>query len=527
MTLKFIDMKTKHIILLAAAALVTLSSCNKLLDIPQRGVLNFDTFYQTDEDAESAIASCYLKMRDLEFNYLLGKNMLTDDFWAGGGGRNDNGDLEQLNEFTFGTDQSFLQGMFTSYYQIIYQANVVISHVKGDSEVMRRAVAEARVFRAWAYFELITMWGNPPLVDHELDPSEYASPNGSTEALWGLVEEDLDLAIKSGMLTEKAGADDKTWRVTKQFAQAVLGKAYLWQKKYDEAADILDEVIDSKLYRLFDDYENIISFRAKQNCESLFESVRVDNPNNGYENFYTIFAVMAHYRTEKMNLNDADGLAGTGWGFLNPTKDLYNDFVRSEGEDGYRLNCTLKTYAQMQERGHSVKQGETIINEGYFMWKWRVLAEQYGQYAGGMGFFCNINNPRWMRYGEVLLLASEANLMAGRQDKADKYYNEIRRRARASEKSGVTLDDIKLEKRVELCGESTRFQDLLRWGDAEAKMKNNGEHCPVMDSNGQVTYIKYNGDNPAKYGFKEKHNRLPYPGVEIRLNKNIQQNPGW
>ena len=526
-------MKTKHIIISLAAAVLALSSCNKLLDIPQKGVLNFETFYQTDEDAENAIASCYLQMRGLETNYLLGKNMLTDDFWAGGGGRNDNGDLEQLNEFTFGTDQGFLKGMFESYYQLIYRANVVLGHVKGDSEVMQRAVAEAKVFRAWAYFELITMWGNPPLVDHELEPSEYAKPNGTTEELWALVEKDLTEAIASGYLTEKANADDKTWRVTKQFAQAVLGKAYLWQNKYEDSADILDEVIDSQLYRLYDDYENIISFNSKQNCESMFESIRVDNPNNGYENFHTIFAVMVHYRTDKMTLNApngsgvSDGLASTGWGFLNPTKDLYDDFVKAEGPDGYRLNSTIKTYGQMKERGHSVNIGSTIISEGYFMWKWRVLEEQYGKYAQGMGFFCNINNPRWMRYGEVLLLASEANFMAGRQDKADKYYNEIRRRAHAAEKSGVSLDDIKLEKRVELCGESTRFQDLLRWGEAEAKMKNNGEKCPVMDSNGQVTYQKYNGDDHAKYGFKEKHNRLPYPGVEIRLNRNIQQNPGW
>lgn len=213
--------------------------------------------------------------------------------------------------------------------------------------------------------------------------------------------------------------------------------------------------------------------------------------------------------------------------FLNPTKSLYDDFVASEGADGYRLNASLKTYDQMKERGHSINIGGTIINEGYFMWKWRVLQEQYGQYAGGAGFFCNINNPRWMRYGEVLLCASEASFMAGRQDNADKYFNEIRRRAKASEKSGVTLDDIKREKRVELCGESTRFQDLLRWGEAEAKMKDNGKHCPILDSNGHVTYNKYNGDDASKYGFKQKHNRLPYPGVEIRLNKNITQNPGW
>ena len=215
-------MKAKNIILALAATTVALSSCNNLLDIPQHGVQNYETYYQTDEEAEAAIISCYIQVKGNEMNYVLGKNMLTDDFWAGGGGRNDNADLEGLNEFTFNTDQGYLEGMFTAYYGIIYKANVVLGHVPDESEIQKRARAEAKVFRAWSYFELISMWGNPPLVDHELEPSEYHKPNGTTEELWALVEKDLNEAIESGLLTEKANADDKTWRITKQFAQHSL-----------------------------------------------------------------------------------------------------------------------------------------------------------------------------------------------------------------------------------------------------------------------------------------------------------------
>ncbi len=510
----------------AAAALVGLNSCSHLLDIPQHGVLNYETYYQTDEDAENAIVACYLQMRGLNYNYTLGKNMLTDDFWAGGGGRNDNAQLEQLNEFTFGTDQSMLQGMFESYYQIIYKANVVLGHVTGDSPIMERARAEAKVFRAWAYFELISMWGNPPLVDHELEPSEYQKPNGSTEELWGLVETDLTEAISSGRLTEKSNLNDKTWRVTKQFAQAILGKAYLWQNKYAQAAEQFDAVVGSKLYELYDDYENILCVSAKQNCESIFESIKFDDSNNAWDNF-DMTGVMIHYRTDKMTLNNGDGLADTGWGFLNPTKSLYEDFVKVEGENGYRLNCTLKTYEQMKERGHSVNVGQSIINEGYFMWKWRGTKDRFSQYVSGMSFFMDTNNPRWMRFAEVLLCGAEAHLQAGNAAKATEYFNRIRTRAKAPAVGSVTLEDIKTEKRIELCGESLRFQDLLRWGEAEARMKDNGSRCPALESNGNVSYTKYNGDDTSKYGFKPRHNRLPYPGVEIRLNPNIKQNEGW
>lgn len=514
-------MKFKYIIIAIAAA-AAMSSCNDLLDIPQHGVQNYETYYQTDEEAESAIIACYLQQKGLAYNYLMGKNMLTDDFWAGGGGRNDNAELEQLNEFTFSTEQSFLQGMFQSYYQIIYKANVVLGHVPEETEIQLRARAEAKVFRAWAYFELTSMWGNPPLVDHELEPSEYARPNGTSEELWGLIEKDLTEAISSGLLTEKTNADDKTWRVTKQYAQAILGKAYLWQKKYDDAARTFDEIVNSGLYRLYDNYENVYSFYAKQNCESIFETVNISDPNNVWNNV-TMINLMINYRTDKF-AKFCPELSALGWGFLSPQKNLYDDFVAVEGEDGYRLNATLKTYPQMVEIGCEIMTGSTIINEGYFMWKWRITADQCP--ASGYNWVDD-NNPRWMRYAEVLLCAAEAHLMNGNGGKADEYLNLIRTRAQAPAISGATLADIQKEKRIELCGEGTRFQDLIRWGIAEERMKNQGEKCPFLDSNGNVSYQEFNGTDSSKYGFKAKHNLLPYPGVEIRLNSNIKQNPGW
>ena len=519
-------MKTRNIILALAASVLTLGSCDQMLDIPQHGVQNYETYYNTDEEAEAAIVACYLQVQGNSYNALLGKNMLTEDFWAGGASRADNAELEQLNEFTFATDQGQLQGMFQSYYGIIYKANVVLGHVPEETDVQLRARAEAKVFRAWSYFELISMWGNPPLVDHELEPSEYHKPNGTTEELWALVEKDLTEAIASGKLAEKSGANDKTWRVTKQYAQALLGKAYLWQKKYAEAAEIFDEIVASGKYELYHDYENVLGYSAKQNSEIMFQSVRISDPNNPYNNFYNLTGVMVHFRTDCLTAGscEAIGLSDSGWGFLSPKATLYEDFVKVEGENGYRLNATMKTYEQMKEMGVSVLDGKTIINEGYFMWKWRFTAEQTIKGVYGM---LDDNNFTWMRYSEVLLCAAEAHLMNNNVGKADEYMNMVRTRAQAPAISGTKLEDIQREKRIELCGECVRFQDLLRWEIADDKMKDQGGSYPTLAQNGSVTYVPINDSDPNKYGFKDKHNLLPYPGVEIRLNPNITQNPGW
>ena len=512
-------MKKYISIILGLSAIFALNSCQNQLDIPQHGVSSLDNYYSTDEEVQEGTNAIYLEARGMGMNYILGKNMLTDDFWAGGAARGDNSDLEQLNEFNFGVDQSYLQGMFEAYYKIVYKANVIIGRAAADTDVKQRCIAEAKVFRAWAYFELISMWGNPPLVDHELLPEEYSRPNGTDEELWGLVEKDLTEAIASGFLPEKASADDNsTWRLTKQFAQAVLGKAYLWQKKYKEAATAFDEVVNSGKYRLFDlGYENILSYNHKHNCESLCEFNRIKDDNNPNDNFDMTY-VMIGWRVEKMDIADPSVHPNNGWGFVVPQKNLYDAFVAEEGYEGYRLVGTLKTVDQLREMGATIKPGETMISEGIFNWKLRYEPDAFGDWVG----MINHQNLRIMRYAEVLLCAAEAHLQAGNQGKANEYLNMVRSRARLADKT-ATLEAIQLEKRLELCAEGVRYQDIIRWGLGETLLANQGEKCPLLDSNGQVTWNKYN----SVYGFKAKHNRLPYPGTEMRLNTAIKQNPGW
>lgn len=178
----------------------------------------------------------------------------------------------------------------------------------------------------------------------------------------------------------------------------------------------------------------------------------------------------------------------------------------------------------MAALGITVKTGQQMLCEGLFMWKWRVLAESTP--TDGYGFVYT-NNPRWMRYAEVLLLGAEANLAAGNSSKADSYLNQVRARVGLTPKSGASLKDIQTEKRCELCGEGVRYQDIQRWGIAYDLMKDQSAVNPYLDSNGQVTYVTYNKD-ASKFGYKKgKHELLPYPGTEIRINPNIVQNPGW
>lgn len=503
------------------------AGCDDRLDIQKHGNMGSqEDFYKTDDEALGATASMYISLRDLYYNWFFTKNLLSDDVWCGGGQRGDNTQMEQLNEYTYGTDNSMVQSLFSSMYALIYKANLIIEKVEPDTHIKARSVAEARFFRAWANFELVTLFGNAPLVDHLLQSDEYRQANSTPEALWSIVESDLNDAISSGALESKSSAEDSETgsHVTLEVAEAMLGKAYLFEGKHAEAAAMLDKVVASGKYKLYEgDYDLQFHALANNNCESMLECQLRNDPEKAWSEFSMLY-IMQGWRTSSMSLTGraATEVATGTYGFLNPRKALYEAFVKAEGKDGYRLRHTMLTYDQLKEFGAVMQAGVNAYgNEGYFMYKNRVLKSDCVNDFPGFQVL-QYTDQRIMRYAEVLLLAAEAHLQSGNAQKATEYVNLIRARAKETPLATVTLDDIKTEKRLELCLETVRYQDLVRWGDAEAVLASQGKQIPVFSSTG-VSWDYTNSD----CGFKAKHKLLPIPLKETELNPNIKQNEGW
>lgn len=521
-------MKTRYfyVILSGLLALFT-AACEDRLDIPKHGNMGSqEDFYKTDADAMQALSSLYNTWGGNYYNWAFVKNLLADDVWCGGGGRGDNSDMERLNEYTFDTDHSMISGLYSGMYGIIYQANLIIGLMDPDTPVKKQAVAEAKFFRAWANFELVTLFGTAPKVDHLLTPDEYRQPNSTPEELWSFIEQDLTDAIGSNALPSKKNADDGETgiRVTKEVAQAMLGKAYLFQKKYPEAASILDEVIGSGKYGLWQgDYDKLQHVAANASCESMLEVQKRNDSEQAWTQM-TMFYLMIGWRTDRLTLTgEAQATIATGtYGFMNPRKSLYDAFVEMEGENGYRLNATIRTYEQAKQFGVSLNAGAELVgHEGYFNWKNRALKEDCvidASYFQALQYI----NLHVMRYAEVLLLAAEAHVMNGKKEPALTYINQIRTRAQLTPLTNVTIEDVKKEKRLELCMECVRFQDLVRWGDAESVLGSQGKE--VMKFTVEGTSVS---NTNSTYGFQAKHNLLPIPRKEMELNPNMVQNPGW
>ena len=500
-----------------AIFMLALGSCNEdFLDTEQRGVTSVSSFYETDEDALQAVMACYNHFQGDAFNWKVMIGNLSDDVYAGGGMRGDFSQWAEINEYTFGTSNSTLGDSFSFYFNGIYLTNLVINKIEPENELKQRAIAEAKSLRALFYFDLVTLWGPVPLVLTELTPSEYAQPNSTIEDIWAQIVQDLQDAITVLPLKSELASSELN-RMTKGAAQAYLGKSFLFQEKYTEAIAQFETVIGSGEYDLQQDYSTLLKKDSEYGLESIFEITYDSNVSVSGE------SSPAHIFWGPRLTWFSPGGSGImpGFGFQVPQKGLYDAFV--EAGDQIRKQASILTEDELIAVGGSMRNSEGTLqygSEGFVRLKyaiWMSETDMTNPY-GAVG-----TNFRMMRYADILLMAAEAynQAVSPNDEKARQYLNLVRNRAGLADltSSGDALfEDIKNERRLELCFENKRYQDLVRWGDVETTLADQGHYIPKGDG----TYYEN-----SSFGYKSKHLLLPFPLTEINVNPNIVQNPGW
>ncbi len=498
--------------------LLMISSCSDFLDTEQLGVTTQDDFYQTDVEATEALYAIYDKVQSNDLSFFQMRNLLSDDAIAGGGSRGDNSYGEELDEFIFGSSNTIIEACFTQYYEIIYAANILLQRVDESSDVKIKARAEAKALRAYAYFDLVTLWGGVPLVTTPLEADEYAQPNAAVEDIWSQIEQDLTEAIEVLPLKSEQEASQKG-NVSKGTAQAWLGKAYLYQEKYDEAAVMLDNVIVSGEYGLESDFSQITRAATEFGIESLFEISFSDDVSTLTEGNRVV--AYCGPRTPYFQAGTT-GISETAWGWCEPTQDLYDAFVEA-GDEIRRRGTVISEDELINDYGGYFRDDSGNLPYGSYgcvrMKHGAFVAETQGEdyhTISGMNF-------RITRYADVLLMAAEAyNRKAAPDDsKALNYINQVRARAQLpglTSTGDALFEDIKLERRLELAFEFVRYQDLIRWGDAATVLKDAGKQIPRGDG----TYYEF-----SNAGFKDYNWLLPFPETEVNVNPNIVQNTGY
>jgi hypothetical protein len=504
-------MKSTYKLLIALAITLVFSACSKdFLEVEPIGKMSVELFYQTDEDATKAIIATYdilqwMNARDWNSSYLV-KTFPSDESNVGGGDAGDQPPYQELGGFTFGPSNAPITAVWQSNYFGIYRANLVLNNVKDDSDLKKQILAEAKFLRAYYYFEIVSMFGHGPLILDELAPSEYAQAFADAAAIYAQIEKDLNEAIAGLPLKSQYGADDK-FRATKGTAQALLGKALLYQKKYTESAAAFTSVVESNEYALQADFSTLFLKESEFGVESIFEVSWVTTSGYDWGTFqWGGNRAMENNITWQLTGPRGDyfvagttGLIG-GWGFNYPRQAAYDVFTAAG--DNVRKGASILSLADLRA------QGGDWTNESSWGWD-GCIRVKYGtrmdETNGENGAVPELNygtNLRLIRYADVLLMLAEALHMAGNDADAAMYLNQVRERAQLAPFTGDIMQAIKTERQLELVFEGVRFLDLVRWGDAPAVL--------------------------GQFGFVAgKHEVFPIPQDEMRNNSNAQQNPNY
>src|SRR5690606_7987734 len=140
----------------------------------------------------------------------------------------------ELHSLALPSTNTILRDVYSSAYQGIRRANVVIAKVvgidEGEEETKNKIIAQAKIIRPLFYNRLVTYFGGVPLITDPLDAnSDLQIPRATAEAVWQQIENDLNEA-KDLLPTTWTGND--VGRVTSGACKALLNKAYLWQEKF-------------------------------------------------------------------------------------------------------------------------------------------------------------------------------------------------------------------------------------------------------------------------------------------------------
>ena len=513
---------------LAVAALFSAVSCEKNLDIPQKGVTPIENFYKTDEEAEAALTAAYARFAvrvtgqdgsSIYTDYKAALNNCGDDMYAAGSNFGDNDFMAQLDEFRLDSGNQVVDHFYKNLFQVNYACNLVIDNFKdglpegGPTPTTKRCVAEARVMRAYIYFLLTALWNTPPMIDHVLaEGLPYNSDKDpenpmSHDDLFRWVAAECEAAIPD--LDERKSPQDKDGavKVTKGFAWAVQGKALLFVKDYAGAKTALKKVIDSGKYALVPGSKWADLFHVEGDCneEKVFElNIEYNSALGAWggqiQRSTWMEANIWNWRSDHFvpGASPQGKYTGgvDGWGGLGVPQWFGDEFFANDGHsprfDGtfkriddavYNMEYNSPEIAAMSpaERAASDKVGIADVEQGLYGQSFWLPFKQLlrATDAGSYGSNVRLNNGIIMRYAEVLFLYAEACLQSGDNAQGAWAVNEIRKRAGLSTLANVDMNVLKKEKSYELWLEGSRWLDLLRWGDT-ARVKQAGQDVPKL-----------------------------------------------
>lgn len=520
--------------------LILFSACNKL-DLTPTNDLTAETVYSTPLGYKQALAKVYgafaltgnatTGLQDIPVEII--KDEGNSDFlrlyWnlqelttdeAAWSWQNDAG-IQGLHELSWGSINSIINGLYyRSYFQItlcndfIRQStddNISKRGISGaDAEEIRKLRAEARFIRAYQYWVLMDLYGNPAFATEETQIATKDFPKRIVRKdLFNYIESEL-LAIENELAAPKS---NEYGRADRAAAWALLSRLYLnasvytGSVKYTEAITYCNKIIGAG-YGLHNKYRDLTIADNHLNTDELILTINYDGTST--QNFGGTTYLMHGPANVPADVSGSNG----DWGGLRCTQQFVNLFADKSGNTDSR--------AQFHMTGQSLEMNELYVEtEGYSSTKYRnkTRAGAAAPNQDAAKDFSDIDFPLF-RLAEVYLSYAEAVLRGGTggdPGTALTYINALRTRAYNGSTAGnigstaLNLDFILDERGRELYYEAVRRTDLIRFGKFTTG-----------------TYLwAWKGGVKGGAAVADKFNIFPLPPTDLSANPNLIQNTGY
>jgi starch-binding outer membrane protein, SusD/RagB family len=496
-------MKTNILIYLLSGTMLFISCSKDFYDEKDPNKITSANFWQTEADLNSAVASVYGTAGGGLYGCFGGLGTLPN-FGCRAGEFNYYQSDANFEIFSNDPNTAITSSLWGSDYQGIFYANQIIKY-GGDMDVAasikNKYVAEAKFMRGVFYLNLVSGWGEVPIINKlPTTPEDYYKAKSSKDSVWLQVVNDF---TESANDLPETRSGSELGRATKGAALAFLGRAYLYQSNYDKTVEVLQSVVDKASdynYALLDSFAWLFDGQHENSQEAVFEIQYKNINGSGYSLMSKILAT-----------SEVGGWAAVG----DPDPALLDSFLRERTTTNDYDPRATTTFAwnypgcmYYQHQFSTSFDVTKIFVKKYTDW-WN--ADQNDEKSD--------LDTYAMRYADVLLMLAEAYTMQGNISAAAPLVQRIRTRAKlaniesamiSSYTQAQMMTEIRHQRKLEFCLEWLSFYDLRRWGllkDAIANSTN------IYKDRYLNTYPKYD--------------YFPIPQNELAANKNLTQNDAW
>lgn len=502
-------MKKKIIIACLAGFLITGCRDEFLTVIPETQ-LSSGIFFVSESDFKQAVNAAYVPLRQMfnERAWVLEEMHSDNSYYARNTLYGAVDPTENVADFAVPTaggvtanDNVLVQ--YRLNYQIIARANQILTTIDAvdfAAESKGNLKGQALFLRAFAYFDLVRLFGKVPLhLTPVVGRDDAALPLSTTEEIYAQIEKDATDASK--ILLNKA--KQEAGRVTSGSAKTLLANLYLTQKKWPQVETLMKDVITNDGYTLMPDYANAFSTTSanKNNQESIFE-IQYMEGSAGYNGNQI-------YRFLPSPITAAEIAPITGTSNPQPTSQESNNIPTPDLIAAYETGDKRK----------DISIGYVTLSQALPENKTFPYIKKYAKTHS----LQNNTGQNWpvYRYAEVLLFMAESLNEQGKATEAATYLNQVRTRAglaNTTSLSQATLREaIFKERRVELAFENKRWFDLTRTGRVKEII---GAYGAKVKANTAAYYFP-KGAVPPPNAFTVLDDYYGLPAVESALTPNF------